>query len=56
MIKTSTPLNNSSALTGNEKVNDLIPGTETVKMLINYSKALQVIHCKEFATCLIILN
>jgi len=56
MIKTFTPYNDPSQLPGSDKCHDLIPGTEKVKMLMNYSKALQVLRCNDFATYYIVLN
>jgi hypothetical protein len=56
MIKNSTLLIDSSRLTEKKKVGDLTPGPQAVKMLISYSKALQVIHFNDFKTCYIVLN
>jgi len=56
MIKISTLLNESSHLTKNKKAGDLIPGPQAVKMLMSYSRALQVIDCNDFKTCFIVLN
>jgi len=56
MIKISTLLNDSSRVAENTKIGDLAPGTQAVKMLISYSKALQVVHCTDFKTCYILLN
>lgn len=56
MIKISTLTKDSSLLSDQKKVSDLIPGDQAVKMLISYSKALQVIKCNDFKTCYIVLN
>jgi hypothetical protein len=56
MIKISTLLNDSSQVTKNKKVGELTPGPQAVKMLMNYSRALQVIDCQKFETCFIVLN
>jgi hypothetical protein len=56
MIKNSTLLNDSSRVAEKNKTGDLLPGTQAVKMLISYSKALQVIHVTDFTTCYILLN
>jgi len=56
MIKISTLLKNSSLVAGNKINEDIIPGPQAVKMLVSYSKALQVIHCENFKTCFIVLN
>jgi hypothetical protein len=56
MIRISTLTNESSHLSGPKKVADLTPGAQAVKMLISYSRALQVIQCNDFQTCLIVLN
>ncbi len=56
MIKISTLTTNSSRLSSQKNVADLTPGAEAVKMLISYSRALQVIHCNGFQTCFIVLN
>jgi len=56
MIKISTLLNLSSQTTETEKSGILTPTPQAVKMLISYSKALQVLHCNEFKTCHIVLN
>lgn len=56
MIKISTLLNVPSH-TADTKINGIpAPGNQAVKMLISYSKALQVIHCSDFKTCYIVLN
>jgi len=56
MIKSSTLLTDSSRTVDPKDGKNLTPGLQAVKMLISYSKALQVIHCKEFNTCYIVLN
>ncbi len=56
MIKISTLLNDSSQIANKNTKGDLTPGLQAVKMLISYSKALQVIHCSDFKTCYIVLN
>ena len=56
MIKISTLLNDASQVAENQKVGHLAPGSQSVKMLIRYSQALQVIHCNDFKTCYIVLN
>jgi hypothetical protein len=56
MIKISTLTHDSSRLSGQKNVADLTPGAEAVKMLISYSRALQVIKCNDFPTCFIVLN
>ena len=56
MIKISTLLNDSSLIANNNNNRDITPGIQAVKMLISYSKALQVIHCSDFNTCYIVLN
>ncbi len=56
MIKISTLLNVPSHTAGKNEVGVLTPGPQAVKMLISYSKALQVIHCNDFKTCYIVLN
>jgi hypothetical protein len=56
MIKNSTLLNLSSQSVDKKKNGSLIPGSQAVKMLISYSKALQVMHCSDFKTCYIVLN
>jgi hypothetical protein len=56
MIRISTLSNLSSQNADKNKKGDITPGTQAVKMLINYSKALQVIHCSDFKTCYIVLN
>jgi len=55
MIKISTLTNDSSRVTEKKKVGDFTPGPQAVKMLISYSRALQVIHCNDFKTCYIVL-
>lgn len=56
MLKISTLLNDSSKIADKKPHGDITPGSVTVKMLLNYSKALQVIHCNDFNTCYIVLN
>ena len=56
MIKISTLLNVSSQTADKKRNRNLIPGPQAVKMLISYSKALQVIQCSDHQTCYIILN
>jgi hypothetical protein len=56
MIKISTLLNDPSHIADTKKVGVLTPGPQAVKMLISYSKALQVVHCSDFKTCYIVLN
>ncbi len=56
MIKISTLLNDSSQSANKIKSRDLVPGPQAVKMLISYSKALQVFQCSDFKTCYIVLN
>jgi hypothetical protein len=56
MIKISTLSTESSQLTHVKKISDLTPGPQAVKMLMNYSRALQVIDCNKFETCFIVLN
>jgi hypothetical protein len=56
MIKISTLLNVPSHVAEIKKVGVPAPGSQAVKMLMSYSKALQVIHCNDFKTCLIVLN
>jgi len=56
MIKISTLLNDSSQTANLKKDGILTPGPQAVKMLISYSKALQVIQCADFKTCYIVLN
>jgi hypothetical protein len=56
MIKISTLLKNSSPAADKKKLGNLTSGTQAVKMLMSYSKALQVIHCSDFKTCYIVLN
>lgn len=56
MIKNSTLLNDSSRTAKRKKGKDFTPDLQAVKMLISYSKALQVINCSEFKTCYVVLN
>jgi hypothetical protein len=56
MIKISTLLNDSSQQASTKTNEGLTPGPQAVKMLISYSKALQVIQCNDFKTCYIVLN
>jgi hypothetical protein len=56
MITISTLLKNSSQAADKKKLEDITSGSQAVKMLISYSKALQVIHCSDFKTCYIVLN
>jgi hypothetical protein len=56
MIKISTLLKNSSPSADQKKLEEITSGAQAVKMLISYSKALQVIHCTDFKTCYIVLN
>jgi len=56
MIKISTLLIDPSHIAGQIQTGILTPGPQAVKMLISYSKALQVIHCNDFKTCYIVLN
>jgi len=56
MLKISTLLNDSSNIADKKPAGDVTPGSGAVKMLLNYSKALQVIHCNDFDTCYIVLN
>lgn len=56
MIKISTLLQDSSQTASKKRIGYLTPGPQAVKMLISYSKALQVIHCNDFKTCYILLN
>ncbi len=56
MIKISTLLNVPSQNANHNKTGVLTPGPQAVKMLISYSKALQVIHCNDFKTCYLVLN
>jgi len=56
MIKISTLLNDPSHIAYKKKIGVLTPGPQAVKMLISYSKALQVVHCTGFKTCYIVLN
>jgi len=56
MIKISTLLIDPSHLASQKHTGLLTPGPQAVKMLINYSKALQVLHCNDFKTCYIVLN
>jgi len=56
MIKISTLFNDSSQNGKQTQKGVLTPGPQAVKMLISYSKALQVIHCNDFSTCYIVLN
>jgi len=56
MIKISTLINESSLVNKNKKLGDFTPGPQAVKMLISYSRALQVIECNNFTTCFIVLN
>ncbi len=56
MIKISTLLNDSSLKADSKHIGEITPGPRAVKMLISYSRALQVIHCNDFKTCYIVLN
>jgi hypothetical protein len=56
MIKISTLLNVPSQIADKKKIGVAAPGAQAVKMLISYSKALQVMHCSDFKTCYIVLN
>lgn len=56
MIKISTLFNDPSLKAKTNNNRDLTPGLQAVKMLISYSKALQVMHCSNFKTCYIVLN
>jgi hypothetical protein len=56
MIKISTLQIDPSHVADQKKIGVLTPGPQAVKMLISYSKALQVIHCNDFKTCFIVLN
>ncbi|MEI6061497.1 MAG: hypothetical protein WCR72_12370 [Bacteroidota bacterium] len=56
MIKLSTLFTDSSNTTLQKKSLDITPGPVAVKLLISYSKALQVLHCNDFETCYVILN
>ena len=56
MIKISTLQIDPSQLADQKITRVLTPGPQAVKMLISYSKALQVIHCNDFKTCYIVLN
>ncbi len=56
MIKISTLLNDPSQASKNKRERYFTPGPHAVKMLMNYSSALQVIDCSNFETCFIVLN
>jgi hypothetical protein len=56
MIKSYTLSNDSSQASGKKELRDLSSSLPTVKMLVSYSKALQVVHCHNFETCYIVLN
>jgi hypothetical protein len=56
MMKISTFLNDASQNAHNTKKKDFVPGSLAVKMLISYSKALQILQCSDFKTCYIVLN
>lgn len=56
MIKISTLLNVPSQITGKKIIGVPAPGSQAVKMLISYSKALQVVRCTNFKTCYLVLN
>jgi len=55
-MKISTLLNDASQNANNTKKKDLVPGPLAVKMLISYSKALQIFQCSDFKTCYLVLN
>lgn len=56
MIKSYTLSNDSSQATEKKEINDFSLSLPAVKMLVSYSKALQVVHCIDFETCYIVLN
>jgi hypothetical protein len=56
MIKISTLLNVPSQTSEKIKIGNPTPGPQAVKMLMSYSKALQVIKCNDFKTCYLVLN
>ncbi len=56
MIKSYTLSNDSTQATDKKELKDFTPSLPAVKMLVSYSKALQVVHCIDFETCYIVLN
>ncbi len=56
MIKSYTLSNDSLQATDKIELKDFSHSLPAVKMLVSYSKALQVVHCIDFETCYIVLN